>query len=373
MTDSSEARPLTLKQLLFSFEGRIGRRTFARLVLFFVILSLFIQGLVIPVSRLHGEVRDTPSDLWRGSFIGITLLIGLAGFIWANTASTVKRLHDQNYSGWWWAGYALCAIVLLHYAGRNWFDGLAVVWVAVVMGLPGTKGPNHYGVSAPRPRSSRGSLLSVAIIVALVILGLIAAVRLGLIQSFYIAASSNVPTLAPGDYIVVEANPSHSLPARGDMIALRLSDDPSVVYLKRVIGLPGDQVQMVGGRLYLNGAMVPRTPIGPYSYTEDGFPNASYRFRETLPGGRSYEILQQSDSGPVDNTPIYTVPANTVFTLGDNRSNSRDSRFLGSFGYIPLANIVGRADCRYFSVDPDIPHWNLPSAIRAARILTEIR
>ena len=158
-------------------------------------------------------------------------------------------------------------------------------------------------------------------------------------RSFNIASGSSLPTLQLRDYVMADVR--HPAADAGDMILFRIQRYPNVDYIKRLIGLPGDRVQMRRGILYLNGAAVPRTAI-------DG---AAGRYRETLPNGRSYDILQKTENGPLDNTPEFLLPANNLFVLGDNRGDSLDSRVPNQFGFVLQANLVGVAYTVFWSAD----------------------
>jgi signal peptidase I len=189
-------------------------------------------------------------------------------------------------------------------------------------------------------------------------------------QPFNIPSQAHMPTLLVGDYLFVAkyayGYSVYSLPfpapfltgrlfaaepQRGDTVVFRLPRDDSVVYIKRVVGLPGDRIQMRNGALYINGAAVKRERIDDFVYDEDGRPVRAKRWRETLPNGVSYETLDLQDNGFLDNTQEYAVPPGHYFMLGDNRDNSTDSRVLSQVGYVPLRNIVGRAGMVYFSID----------------------
>ena len=148
-----------------------------------------------------------------------------------------------------------------------------------------------------------------------------------------------LPTLQLRDYVMADVR--HPAPVAGDVILFRIQRYPNVDYIKRLVGLPGDRVQMRRGVLYLNGAAVPRTAI-------DG---AAGRYREILPNGRSYDILQKTENGPLDNTPEFVVPANSLFVLGDNRGDSLDSRAPSQFGFVLQANLVGVAYTVFWSAD----------------------
>jgi signal peptidase I len=186
-------------------------------------------------------------------------------------------------------------------------------------------------------------------------------------RSFYIPAGSMQPTLEIDDHIMVDTSaygwsryslrfglsgllpPGKGrlfgrLPRRGDVIVFRHPDPRQRESLvKRVIGLPGDRVQMKSGRLYINGAIVPREPVKQVAYRDyHGEIQTPMLYEETLPGGKRYAIYERSDDGPLDDTIVYTVPEGELFVLGDNRDASADSRVPG-MGYVPAENIIGKA------------------------------
>jgi signal peptidase I len=137
------------------------------------------------------------------------------------------------------------------------------------------------------------------------------------------------------------------LPARGDVIVFRTPVDPSVFYVKRVIGLPGDDVQLAQGRLILNGKTAEREALPNVKLRgEDGTVTEMIAYRETLPEGHSYPIiLRDGDTGIYETTPSFRVPAGNVFVLGDNRDNSLDSRMpvaTGGLGFVPTELIFGQ-------------------------------
>ncbi len=199
-----------------------------------------------------------------------------------------------------------------------------------------------------------------------------------------------MPTLLEGDYLFVSKyvyGYTHyslpfsprlfsgrvfgSAPARGDVVVFRLPKNDSVDYIKRVIGLPGDRIQIREGQLLVNDIAVVRERLTDFSGDDAcGLDSGRKvkRWRETLPNGVSYETLDCVDNGFYDNTNVYTVPAGQFFMLGDNRDNSIDSRVLSQMGYIPLENIVGRAGLIFFSrasgSDPAAP------GVRSERIGT---
>ena len=221
-------------------------------------------------------------------------------------------------------------------------------------------------------------------------LGVVLAVRTVVAEPYHVPSSSMVPTLLVGDQLIASkfaygwgkySSPIGLLPdfsgrlfghapKRGDVVVFRLPRDPDTTYVKRLIGLPGDRIQMREGRLYINDAMVARRAIGTF----DG----DRRYVETLPGGREHEIIEISDTDRYDDTPVFVVPARHYFMMGDNRDNSLDSRIApaeGGVGFVPEENLVARADRLLFSHDPsvgwlDVADW--PHAFRLARLFGRI-
>jgi signal peptidase I len=136
-------------------------------------------------------------------------------------------------------------------------------------------------------------------------------------------------------------------PAYGDVVVFRLPKDTSTDYIKRVVGLPGDRVQMKGGQLTINGKAVEREPVAAGDACRGSGGTSGKRWRERLPNGVSYETLDCIENGFYDNTPEYRVPAGHYFMLGDNRDNSVDSRVLATVGFVPYENLVGRYAVKY--------------------------
>jgi len=215
-------------------------------------------------------------------------------------------------------------------------------------------------------------------------------------EPFNIPSGSMIPTLLIGDYLFVSkfsyGYSRYSIPfglplfsgriladhpKRGDVAVFKLPTDNSTDYIKRVIGLPGDRVQMKGGVLYLNGAAVPRKRIADDELvTAFGVVRKVPRYIETLPNGRSHVILEADhDFGNLDNTPEFIVPKDHFFMMGDNRDNSLDSRAMNHVGFVPLENFVGRAEFLFFSTDGTARFWEVwrwPFAVRYGRLFNGI-
>jgi len=211
-------------------------------------------------------------------------------------------------------------------------------------------------------------------------------------EPFTIPSGSMLPTLLVGDYLFVSkftyGYSRHSLPfspglfdgripagepERGDVVVFKLPRDGKTDYIKRVIGLPGDRVQVVEGRLYINDQLVEREAVGEVK-TAGGFVRAT-EYVETLPGGRKHLIWEESDRDSLDNTQVYVVPDGHFFAMGDNRDSSQDSRVLRAVGYVPMENIVGRAEVLFFSLQEDssiLAVWDWPESIRWGRIFDGI-
>lgn len=216
-------------------------------------------------------------------------------------------------------------------------------------------------------------------------------------EPFAIPSGSMIPTLLVGDYLFVsklsygysrhsfplsppifEGRIFKDMPERGDVAVFKNDNDNGLDYIKRIVGLPGDRLQVIQGVLHINGEPVKRQRIADFPLTSagSGVTRGVPSYIETLPNGVSYRIIELlGDSGGLDNTPLYTVPDNHVFGMGDNRDGSQDSRVLASVGYIPVDNLVGRADRVIFSLD-GAPWWHIwrwPFDLRVDRFLTAIR
>jgi len=213
-------------------------------------------------------------------------------------------------------------------------------------------------------------------------------------EPFNIPSGSMKPTLLIGDYLFVsKASYGYSRyslplglpllpdrllfrePKRGDVFVFKLPTDNSTDYIKRLIGLPGDRIQVISGILNINDIPVKRERVGEHVTFDrtSGRARQTPRFLETLPNGVQHYILEETDSGFSDNTRVYTVPAGHYFGMGDNRDRSKDSRFLDDVGYIPRENLVGRANFKFFSIDGSAwRFWEWPETLRTGRIFTAI-
>lgn len=206
--------------------------------------------------------------------------------------------------------------------------------------------------------------------VLLVLLSIAMLIRTFLFQPFKFSGGSMTPAVLDGDmpfvskyaygytHFSIPFSPPlfsgrilGSEPTRGDVVVFRLPKDPLTDYIDRVVGMPGDRIQMRQGLLYINDVAVKREKLEDFvgDACRTGAAVKVKRWRETLPNGVSLETLDCVENGFYDNTPVYTVPAGHYFMLGDNRDNSSDSRVLSAVGYVPLENIVGRAAMIFFS------------------------
>ncbi|MBH88038.1 MAG: signal peptidase I [Pelagibacterales bacterium] len=229
---------------------------------------------------------------------------------------------------------------------------------------------------------------SIAILIALTL-------RTFAFEPFSIPSGSMKPTLLEGDYLFVSkysyGYSRHSFPMsfpnfkgrifgkypeRGDVAVFKFTKNTKIDYIKRIVGLPGDKIQIKNGLLFINEKELERESLGLWSaknvnnimYTYDKY---SEKISETV----NYEILDASPNGMLDNTDVYTVPEGHFFALGDNRDQSSDSRILSQLGFIPFKNLVGKAQIIFYSRDRSEPLWKLwlwPSSIRVERLFKSI-
>lgn len=224
--------------------------------------------------------------------------------------------------------------------------------------------------------------------------GLIAVgIRTIAFEPFNIPSGSMIPTLLIGDYLFVSkysygysrysipfapnlfsGRILGKVPERGDVAVFKFPRDNQTDYIKRIVGLPGDRIQMKSGQLFINGVQVPRQARGDFTAEEQGARTVARLYIETLPNGRKHEILKMYEEGGLNTTPEFKVPEGHVFAMGDNRDNSSDSRVMDSsgVGFVPIENLVGRAEFIFFSIDGRAPWWEVwewPFEIRWNRLL----
>jgi len=217
-----------------------------------------------------------------------------------------------------------------------------------------------------------------------------------LFEPFHIPSSSMYPTLIEGDYIFVskfsygyskysfpfgipffKGRIFEKKPERGDVIVFRYPENPRINYIKRVVGLPGDKIQMKNGFLYVNDVKVPKIYEGDFTLpkpvkTPFAELNKAPMYKETLPNGKTYGVLDMFDIEQ-DNTKVYEVPQNYYFFLGDNRDNSQDSRFMKNNGYVSAENLVGKADVIFFSSsEPLWKIWKFYKTLRFKRFFNGV-
>jgi signal peptidase I len=247
--------------------------------------------------------------------------------------------------------------------------------------------------AAPKPVSWRGQIVQLAAIVAVVFVA-----KGAVAEPFYIPSGSMEPTLLIGDALLATKYPygygTASLPfqislpgtgrvfsgtpKRGDVVVFRWPGDRSQAWVKRVVGLPGDRIQMRQGQLFINNRAAALKQDGIGQSEDDSGGGPALRYLETLPDGVSHAIFKMRDNGERDNTPEVTVPPDKLFVLGDNRDNSADSRVPvreGGVGLLPMDNLVGRADAVVGSWDFGVrsqPVWTWFSGFRVARFFTAV-
>jgi signal peptidase I len=254
--------------------------------------------------------------------------------------------------------------------------------------------------SEPSPVASRAARWTKSITDVLTVLLIVIAAKTAIAEPYYVPSGSMEPTLQIGDELVATKYPygysSSSLPTfitlpdtqrffgalprRGDVVVFRWPGDRSQIWVKRVVGLPGDKIAMRDGRLWINNAPVDLKSdgLGPME-TENGSRQMVARLTETLPGGREHTIFKSNEFDPLDNMPEVIVPRGNLFVMGDNRDNSADSRVplnAGGVGFLPVGDLVGRVDGLVGSWDLAVrnkPVWEWPSGFRLSRFFTAVR
>jgi signal peptidase I len=246
-----------------------------------------------------------------------------------------------------------------------------------------------------KKKEEGGLMETVKVIVQALLIALV--IRTFLFQPFNIPSGSLIPTLLIGDYLFVSkytyGYSKHSVPfspdlfagrvwgsepKRGDIAVFKLPKDNTTDYIKRVIGMPGDRIQVIDGVVHINNTAVKRERIADFETADAwGRPQKVAQYRETLPGGVSHVIIERDgDRGYWDNTRVYTVPAGHYFMMGDNRDNSTDSRDEQSVGPVPFENFVGRAEIIFFSIEEGEAAWQIwrwPVSVRWNRLFQSIK
>jgi signal peptidase I len=214
-------------------------------------------------------------------------------------------------------------------------------------------------------------------------------------EPFNIPSGSMLPTLLIGDYLFVSkfsyGYSRYSIPLglplfegrimstplhRGDVAVFKKPGEEDIDYIKRIVGVPGDRIQMIDGVFHLNGSPVARKRVEDFAHVDrQGNHVRTPQYRETLPDGTTYMTLDAVTDGPADNTPVFLVPKGFYFAMGDNRDNSLDSRIAWGIGFIPEENLVGRAEVLFFSVNGESRFWELwrwPDSIRYSRFFDSV-
>jgi signal peptidase I len=226
------------------------------------------------------------------------------------------------------------------------------------------------------------------------------AAKTAIAEPFYVPSGSMEPTLQIGDELLATKYPYGyssaslpgflvlpntqrlfgALPKRGDVVVFRWPGDRSQVWVKRVIGLPGDRIALQDGRVFINGKAVGLTRDGTgLVEREDGTRVEAARYVETLPDGRKHQIFKLTPLEPLDDMAEITVPKGHLFVMGDNRDNSADSRVPlrdGGVGLLSVTDLVGRVDALVGSWDLATRHkpvWDWPSGLRLSRFFTIVK
>ena len=219
-------------------------------------------------------------------------------------------------------------------------------------------------------------------------------IRSFVFEPFNIPSGSMKPNLLVGDFIFVSKYSygfsRHSLPfslplipkkifskipERGDVVVFKTPENNRTDYIKRVIGLPGDKIEIKNGIIFINGSEILRKKLNDFLDTDNNTSNKRVRMYNEYFFDKEINILDITDNGIADNTQLFNVPVNHFFVMGDNRDNSQDSRFIGTVGFIPFENLVGKARFIFFSLENSrfLQIWKWPNSIRYERIFKKIQ
>ena len=234
-----------------------------------------------------------------------------------------------------------------------------------------------------------GNLKSIFIAIFIALL-----IRSFIFEPFNIPSGSMKPNLLVGDFIFVSKYSygfsKHSLPfsiplipgkiftntpERGDVVVFKTPENNRTDYIKRVIGLPGDKIEIKNGIIFINGSEILRKKLNDFIDTDNNSNNKRVRMYNEYFFNKEINVLDISDNGIVDNTQLFSVPDNYFFVMGDNRDNSQDSRFINTVGFIPYENLVGKAQFIFFSLENSrfLQIWKWPNSIRYERIFQKIQ
>ncbi len=240
-----------------------------------------------------------------------------------------------------------------------------------------------------KKNSFLGNLKSILIAIFIALL-----IRSFVFEPFNIPSGSMKPNLLVGDFIFVSKYSygfsKHSLPfsiplipgkilsntpERGDVVVFKTPENNRTDYIKRVIGLPGDKIEIKNGIIFINGSEILRKKLNDFIDTDYKTSNKRVRMYNEYFFNKEINILDITDNGIADNTQIFNVPDNHFFVMGDNRDNSQDSRFISTVGFIPYENLVGKAQFIFFSLENArfLQIWKWPNSIRYERIFQKIQ
>ena len=234
-----------------------------------------------------------------------------------------------------------------------------------------------------------GNLKSILLAIFIALL-----IRSFIFEPFNIPSGSMKPNLLVGDFIFVSKYSygfsKHSLPfsipiipgkifsntpERGDVVVFKTPENNRTDYIKRVIGLPGDKIEIKNGIIFINGSEILRKKLNDFIDTDNKTSNKRVRMYNEYFFNKEINILDITDNGIADNTQLFNVPENHFFVMGDNRDNSQDSRFISTVGFIPYENLVGKAQFIFFSLENArfLQIWKWPNSIRYERIFQKIQ